>query len=403
MHRHRFHLSGQTTAFLLISLGLALALLPLLRGVASGDFLKKDTAFNLKVGPFRSTATYAPSSGTTITWAMAKIGGAWGAATTATATTDANGWATLVGSTSDTDTAGSLLVRGTGTGVMQCYARNTVVVANCFNGMFTSTALAVNTTLIEGADPTDTIRDAVVDDATRIDASALNTLSGHDPGATIGTGTSILTQAQVTGGAYALDTDANGRIRIVDGTGAGEIDTASGAVTHVVLADTITTYTGNTLQTGDSYAIVNSGTHGNAALRTLLLDVPTVAEFEARSLVAADYFVVGDYTAPLDAAGIRGALGFAAADFDTQIGTLSTHSAADVVTALGTGATLTAIPWNAAWDAEVQSECNDAVTAFWTSPATLVTLVWNELLAGHNTAGSAGKVLNDGATIIIGP
>jgi len=39
--------------------------------------------------------------------------------------------------------------------------------------------------LIEGADPTDTIRDAVVDDATRIDASALNTLSGHDPGEAI--------------------------------------------------------------------------------------------------------------------------------------------------------------------------------------------------------------------------
>lgn len=36
---------------------------------------------------------------------------------------------------------------------------------------------AVNTTLIEGSDATDQIRDAVVDDATRIDASALNTAS----------------------------------------------------------------------------------------------------------------------------------------------------------------------------------------------------------------------------------
>ncbi len=34
----------------------------------------------------------------------------------------------------------------------------------------------------------------------------------------------------ITGGAYALDTDANGRVRIVDGTGTGEIDTTSGAV-----------------------------------------------------------------------------------------------------------------------------------------------------------------------------
>jgi hypothetical protein len=51
----------------------------------------------------------------------------------------------------------------------------------------------------------------------------------------------------------------------------------------------------------------------------------------------------------------------------------------------------------------VQSECADALGVFWTSPATLVNLVWNELLAGHATAGSAGKTLSDGATIIIGP
>lgn len=41
-----------------------------------------------------------------------------------------------------------------------------------------SGSLDVNTKLIESVDPTDQIRDAVVDDATRIDASALNALSG---------------------------------------------------------------------------------------------------------------------------------------------------------------------------------------------------------------------------------
>jgi hypothetical protein len=35
----------------------------------------------------------------------------------------------------------------------------------------------------------------------------------------------------ITGGAYALDTDANGRVRVVSGTAAGEIDLSSGAVT----------------------------------------------------------------------------------------------------------------------------------------------------------------------------
>ena len=41
----------------------------------------------------------------------------------------------------------------------------------------------------------------------------------------------------------------------------------------------------------------------------------------------------------------------------------STHTAANVLTALGTGTWATAIPWNAAWDVEVQSEVNDALVA----------------------------------------
>lgn len=58
----------------------------------------------------------------------------------------------------------------------------------------TTSSLEVNATKIEGADPTDTIRDSVVDDATRIDASALNTAS-----AAVGSDGSGLTEAGGTG------------------------------------------------------------------------------------------------------------------------------------------------------------------------------------------------------------
>lgn len=51
-------------------------------------------------------------------------------------------------------------------------------------------------------------------------------------------------------------------------------------------------------------------------------------------------------------------------NLDINVGSRSSHSAADVVAALGTGTMLTAIPWNAAWDAEVQSECTDALNAY---------------------------------------
>jgi hypothetical protein len=66
---------------------------------------------------------------------------------------------------------------------------------------------------------------------------------------------------------------------------------------------TVTTLTGHTAQTGDSYAIVSSGTHGNAAIKGFVDDIGVA------------------------------------------------------------GAGLTAIPWNAAWDTEVQSEVQDAIEA----------------------------------------
>ena len=91
---------------------------------------------------------------------------------------------------------------------------------------------------------------------------------------------SIEIRDAITGGAYALDTDANGRLRIVDGVGAGEFDTLSG---------------------------------------TVLLRAAT----------------------------------------ETQIDDILIDTA--VIGALGAG--LTNIPWNSSWDAEVQSECDDAIRA----------------------------------------
>lgn len=83
----------------------------------------------------------------------------------------------------------------------------------------------VDASLIEGSDATNQIRDAVVDDATRIDASALNTLSGHDPGEAImgatdlGTGaglTSLATQTSVDTIDNLLDTEVAAIKTVVD-------------------------------------------------------------------------------------------------------------------------------------------------------------------------------------------
>ena len=51
------------------------------------------------------------------------------------------------------------------------------------------------------------------------------------------------------------------------------------------------------------------------------------------------------------------------------------------------GAGLTAVPWNSAWDAEVQSECADALTAHWTAAMT-------ESYASDNAAATPVQMLH---------
>lgn len=74
----------------------------------------------------------------------------------------------------------------------------------------------------------------------------------------------------------------------------------------------------------------------------------------------------------------------------------STHSAADVVTAMGTGTFLTGIPWNASWDAEVQSECSDALTSY--DPPTyteLLNLVRLMVRKDSGVASDLSSVISD--------
>jgi phage baseplate assembly protein W len=132
-------------------------------------------------------------------------------------------------------------------------------------------------------------------------------------------------------------------------------DPATNKVEGVKLADTVTTYTGNTPQTGDAFARLGA---------------------PAGASVSADIAAIEAQTDDIGAA----------------------------------GAGLTAVPWNAAWDAEVQSEVADALNAY--DPPTKAELdsglaglndltavevenaVWDAVLADHLDAGSTGAGLN---------
>ena len=72
------------------------------------------------------------------------------------------------------------------------------------------------------------------------DLTKVNTLDGHTAQTANHTAAiaALPSQSDITGGAYSLDTDANGRMRVVDGTGVGEIDTDSGRVSLTAATET---------------------------------------------------------------------------------------------------------------------------------------------------------------------
>lgn len=75
---------------------------------------------------------------------------------------------------------------------------------------------------------------------------------------------------------------------------------------------------------------------------------------------------------------------------------MGTAQTGDAYARIGSnGAGLSAIPWNASWDAEVQSECADAITAAsLPTAAGVADAVWEEAIADHSgTTGSTAEQL----------
>lgn len=170
----------------------------------------------------------------------------------------------------------------------------------------------VDVASIEGSDATDQIRDAVVDDATRIDASALNTAS-----AAVGSDGTGLTEAGGTGDhltavPWNAAWDAEVQSEVNDGLVALGLD-------HLVS----TSVTGTDVANNSIFAMLVSA------------DAST-----------ADWDDFANTTDSLQA--LRDHIG----------------DGTNLTEAGGTGDQLTAVPWNSSWDAEVQSECTDALNAY---------------------------------------
>ena len=164
-------------------------------------------------------------------------------------------------------------------------------------------------------------------------------------GTAVGSVTINCNMTQISGDATAADNLE----AALDGTGGVTLSVVLGtdAITAASLADSAGAELAALVET----YIVNEG------------DATAVMQAIADK-IAADW-VAGDASPLAIVAAIKADATIATmiSRVDATVSSRSSHSAADVLTALGTGIWATAIPWNAAWDAEVQSEVQDAIEA----------------------------------------
>lgn len=125
----------------------------------------------------------------------------------------------------------------------------------------------------------------------------------------------------VRGGMTALPNVASGSAGaiITSGTGTAQLSVTAGAV------NTLTTYTGDTPQSGDSFARL-----GVAGVGLTNLGDARIANLDA---TVSSRLATAGYTAPLSAVSTRAAVGMASANLDTQLAAID----ADVLTRLSTG------------------------------------------------------------------
>ena len=187
----------------------------------------------------------------------------------------------------------------------------------------------------------------------------------------------------------AAAADAAGGLPISDAGGL-DLDTQIGTDIDAILVDTGTTLDGkiDTVDTVVDSILVDTGTTLDAALAVVDANVDAILVDTGTTLDAALAVVDANVDAVLVDTGttLQDELDGIQADTEdlqTKIGTPAGASVSADIAAIEAqtddigiaGAGLTAIPWNAAWDAEVESEVDDALGAG--TGASLTAIPWN--------------------------
>lgn len=339
-------------------------------------WLRQSTEITLRVGPYVD-ATDGVTAETGLAGAATEISKAGGAYATGPTlgTHDAEGWYPVTLTTSHTDTLGELRIKGQDSAThAPVWERWQVVPAAVYDAMIAgNVTLGVNVSQVGGVT-------ADHDSAGHLDVRLAPGIAHGSSDTTIAFGSSDTTIPVV------LTAGSGGATGVVSITG------SSGA-TGVSIAS----IGGNAVQYFGTVAGASVSWSGNMSVGNLTAS-GTISRggTDLSTLTAAQANAEAD-TALSDAGVTSTRMGYVD---NLQNGNVALESTAQSILTdtaeIGTaGAGLTALPWNAAWDAEVQSEVADGLAAFWTSPATLVDLVWDEPTSGHATAGTTGKALTD--------
>lgn len=294
------------------------------------ELLKQSTSVTIKMGPFLDdTDGITAETGLTISQAdirLSKNGGAFAQTHNATgATHDENGYYGVPLDTTDTGTLGRLRVAVAESGALPVWQDFMILPANVFDSIVSgSDYLDVSTVQVEGSDATD-----------QINAACDTALSDYD----------APTNAEMDSGFAGLnDLDAAG-IRTALGMTSNDLDAQLDALPTAV--EIRTEMDSNSTQLTAIVADTNElqGDWTDGGRLDVILDA-----------ILAD-------TNELQTDDTPGALAAIDAKIDTIDGNVDSILT-DTAEIGAAGAGLTAVPWNAAWDAEVQSECTDALNAY---------------------------------------
>tara|TARA_Y100000401_G_scaffold117467_1_gene126427 strand:+ start:504 stop:2180 length:1677 start_codon:yes stop_codon:yes gene_type:complete len=286
-------------------------------------FLKQSTAYTFRFGPFLDdTDGKTAETGLSISQAdirLSKDGGNFAQKNeSSTSTHDEIGFYIVALDATDTNTCGELLIACHESGALPVFKTFYVLEEAIYDAMFAASASAfdanarVDVASIEGSDATD-----------QINAACDTALSDYDAPTKAELDSAF---TEIKGGSWSASTDTLEAIR---DRGDAEWVTATGfnTTTPPTAAAIRSEIDSNSTQLAAIVADTNElqGDWANGGRLDLLLD-SAISKIDVVDGIVDNILVD---TAEIGAA----------------------------------GAGLTAVPWNSAWDAEVQSECNDALVA----------------------------------------